>query len=133
MNIPKYKVGSDIIIWRGKLPDMISIEAVYMKKNSTQWMYHIFSQQSSGYDYLSESAIDKMKSKHKKPVYDIPMIKDLYNKNFLWVQNIHKRDIANKISELNKVEEIESILVIKRAYFPNGDLAHGYYGIWIKY
>lgn len=131
MNAPKYDIGTDIIIRRGELPDKIHICNIYMKEQSVEWMYNVMSAQSGSYEYMSEHIIDDIISKQIRPVYDIPYVKYLCNHGFIWYKNVN--DIHNVVDKLTDIKEISQILVSKIAFYPDGTVAKGKCGIWIKY
>lgn len=133
MNPPKYDIGTDIIIRRGELPDKIHIRNVYMKETSIEWMYNVTSAQSGGSEYIPEHIIDDIVSKQTRPVYDVPYVKDLYDRGFIWYKNVRYNNAHNVVDKLNEIKEISQILVSKVAFYPSGATVKGKCGIWIKY
>lgn len=116
-----------------KLPDRIQIDMVYRKINSTEWMYHVVSEQANGYSYMTQSKIFTNISEHTAKCYERPDVQKLMKLGYRFISNRDDGDIADLVGMLDAIDEIGEIISV-HGILPDGtDAPPAKKGIWIKY
>lgn len=134
MNAPKYSVREviDLRFSHDTMPDRIYIKMVYQKDMSTEWMYHVFSEKKNGYEYMSESQIDKLISKKESKVYENPIIAELYKNGFRFCGNNKKDTAFNRANNMVNANYIKHI-ILAEAFNSDNQPMPGYLGLWVQY
>jgi hypothetical protein len=132
---PKYHVGDviDIRYSKDELPNRIVVYMVYFKDGCQEWMYQCYSEKNyNKLVYLTESYIDKLKSRKTAKCYEHPMIQDLYKKGYRFCGNGKEETMRHKAISLQSAKYISNIILCD-AISKNGELVDGELGLWIRY
>lgn len=136
MKTPKYDVCSVIDLRHkdnSELPDRIYIDMVYWKDGCEEWMYACTSERNEGHlIYLTESYINKYRSKKTAQCYDNDIVRDMYNQGFRFCGNFDTGVALQKANRLRMAQYIKHI-VLNDAVAPDGNILSGQSGLWVKY
>ena len=134
MDAPRYSVKEviDLRFSNTTMPDRIYVQMVYMKDNSTEWMYQVFSEKSNGIVYMSESQIGKLESKRDSGCYNNAVVSELYKNGFRFCGN-NKRDTAfNRANGMVSAKYIKHI-ILADAVNKDGQPMPDHLGLWVQY
>ena len=108
IKLPLYRAGeTHFLSHRTGMPARIYVEAVYMKANSKEWMYSIYSEANNcKQTYLPESILAQRVSKHNSPVYKKQEIIDRCREGYRFCGNFDADTAISRGEEFAKNNDI---------------------------